>query len=94
MKTTIELSDALFDAAKTLAMRQQVTLRSLIEEGLRNVLNASQQAPRPAFKLTNASVRGEEVLLPDPRDWRELEDQHLADNLASPLVAPSTSTTA
>jgi predicted transcriptional regulator len=38
MKTTIELSDPLFNAAKQLAQQSQTTLRALMEEGLRHVL--------------------------------------------------------
>ena len=42
MKTTIELSDALFHSAKELASKSQTTMRALVEEGLRRVLNDAQ----------------------------------------------------
>lgn len=32
----------------------------------------------PAFNLSNASIRGGEVLISDSREWIELEDEHLA----------------
>ena len=81
MKTTIELSDALFHSAKELASKSQTTMRALVEEGLRRVLNDAQAVAKPAFKLKDASVRGGEVLISDPRKWQQLEDEHLAANL-------------
>ncbi len=38
MKTTIEISDSILSQAKKLAREQNVTLRSLTEEGLRKVI--------------------------------------------------------
>ena len=55
MKTTIELPDALFRAAKDLAAKRETTLRSLVEEGLREVL-AREEGKR--FRLRDASVDG------------------------------------
>lgn len=56
MKTTVEISDALFEAAKRAAHERGTTLRSLIEEGLRSVL---EPTPGPsAFRLRDASVSG------------------------------------
>jgi predicted transcriptional regulator len=80
MKTTIELSDALFHSAKELASKSQTTMRALVEEGLRRVLNDAQAKTQPAFKLKDASVRGGEILISDPRKWQELEDEHLVAN--------------
>ena len=81
MKTTIEVSDALFTSAKQLAQQNQTTLRALVEEGLRRVLRDAQATAKPAFTLRNARVHGQEVLLPDPRDWQLLEEQHIAQQL-------------
>lgn len=81
MKTTIELSDALFHSAKELASKSQTTMRALVEEGLRRVLNDAQAESKPAFKLKDASVRGGELLISDPRKWQQLEDEHLSANL-------------
>lgn len=81
MKTTIELSDALFHSAKELANKSQTTLRALMEEGLRRVLNDAQIASKTTFKLKDASVRGGEMLISDPRKWQEVEDEQLAAKL-------------
>jgi hypothetical protein len=81
MKTTIELSDALFLSAKELASKSQTTMRALVEEGLRRVLNDAQAKTNPTFKLKDASVRGGAMLVSDPRKWQDLEDEHLAANL-------------
>lgn len=86
MKTTIELSDALFNSAKELARSQQSTLRALVEEGLRRVLADSQTAARAAFVLKDARVRGGQLLVSDPRQWQEME----LDSIAAP-IARSTS---
>ena len=77
MKTTIEVSDALFKSAKQLAQRNQTTMRALIEDGLRRVLNDQQTKAKPAFKLKNASVQGKEMLIADPRRWQQMEDEHV-----------------
>ena len=77
MKTTIEVSDALFKSAKQLAQRNQTTMRALIEDGLRRVLNDQQAKVKPAFKLKNASVRGKEMLITDPRRWQQMEEEHV-----------------
>ena len=81
MKTTIELSDALFHSAKELASKSHTTMRALVEEGLRRVLNDAQSKTQTAFKLKDASFRGGEMLISDPRNWQQLEDEHLAANL-------------
>jgi len=77
MKTTIEISDALFATAKDVARSRQTSLRALIEEGLRGVLNEASNQPKPVFKLKDARVHGQEVLLPNPRDWQKLEEDHV-----------------
>ncbi|MEJ2205303.1 MAG: DUF2191 domain-containing protein [Gemmatimonadota bacterium] len=55
MKTTVEISDALLEAAKRLAAERGTTLRAVLEEGLRSVVEASR---REAFTLRDASVGG------------------------------------
>ena len=57
MKTTIEISDELARQAKSHAARENMTLRSLIEHGLRLALRAADGHP-DQFRLRDASVGG------------------------------------
>ena len=53
MKTTIEISDCILKEAKRLAHDQNVTLRSLTEEGLRKVIEErSTRSPRRVKPVT------------------------------------------
>lgn len=56
MKTTVEISDALLDAAKAQAAARGITLRALLEEGLRHVLD--RRTTEDGFTLPDASVGG------------------------------------
>ena len=56
MKTTLEISDPLLRAARKTAAREGITLRALIEHGLR--LAIAEKHKRSAFKLRDASVDG------------------------------------
>jgi len=73
MKTTIEISDPLLREARKLAQREGVTLRSLVERGLRRVV--AETKPGPQFKLRKASFKGR-GLQADLRDapWGEVRD--------------------
>lgn len=82
MKTTIDISDALFASSKTLAKKRQTSFRALIEEGLRGVLRDAKTNTQSAFKLKDARVHGQEVLLSDPRDWQQFEDDHVHELVA------------
>lgn len=57
MKTTIELPPDLLKEAKRVAATERITLRSLIEEGLRHVL-ARRRRRGDRFVLREASYRG------------------------------------
>lgn len=57
MKTTIEISDALFSEARLLAATEGTTLRQLVEVGLRYALNQRKREAQP-FKLRDASFGG------------------------------------
>ena len=60
MKTTIEIPDDLLEEARKVAATEQITLRSLVEEGLRWVL--SRRRKRIArFALRDAGVDGRGV---------------------------------
>lgn len=56
MKTTIDLSDALFAAAKRHAAEHGTTLRAVVEQSLARTLR--EKTPVYAFKLRDASVGG------------------------------------
>jgi Bacterial antitoxin of type II TA system, VapB len=56
MKTTIEISDPLLREARKLAEREGVTLRALVERGLRRVVTETKSGA--TFKLRHASFRG------------------------------------
>jgi hypothetical protein len=55
MKTTLDIADGLFAQAKLTAQRDGVTLRALVEDGLRLALAARQKPAKP-FKLKDCSV--------------------------------------
>lgn len=73
MKTTIEIADGLLNVAKRLAARRGVTLRTLVEEGLRQGVESDRG--RPAFRLRDASFTGE-GLQPafDSAPWDRVRD--------------------
>jgi hypothetical protein len=73
MKTTIDIADPILDEARKLAARQGTTLRSLVERGLRHVLDQETKEKRP-FKLRDASVKGGGWLRPELQDasWDDL----------------------
>jgi hypothetical protein len=56
MKTTIEISDPLFAEAKKLAAREGVTVRALVEQGLREVVKRRSQPAK--FKLRKVPFKG------------------------------------
>ncbi len=60
MKTTIDIADPLIGEIKQIAAREGVTLRQLVEEGLRLVLERRSQ-PVDIFRLRDASVDGEGI---------------------------------
>jgi len=56
MKTTIQIPDSLFEEVRRVAQRERVTMRSLVEAGLRREL--SDRAKRGDFRLRKATFRG------------------------------------
>ena len=56
MKTTIEISDALLEAARQVSRREKTTVRALVEEGLRKVIAEREQGR--GFRLRKATFKG------------------------------------
>jgi len=56
MKTTIDITDGLLVEAKRLAARKHTTVRALVEDGLRLVLDREQESN--TFTLRDGSVGG------------------------------------
>jgi Arc/MetJ family transcription regulator len=73
MKTTIDIADPLLARAKQVAAAEGVTLRELVEDGLRQVLEERER--RPAFRLRRATFRGH-GLQPDVAEgsWQRIRD--------------------
>lgn len=73
MKTTIEISDPLLRDARRIAEREGVTLRAVVERGLRRVV--AETRSRAPFKLRRASFKGKglQAELGDA-SWDELRD--------------------
>ena len=57
MKTTVEISDSLLEEARRIAVRDETTIRALVEEGLRRIV--AERNHRGAFRLRRASFKGE-----------------------------------
>ena len=73
MKTTIELPDPLFQQARRYAKSHQMTMKALIEQGLRKVM-AEKKEEKP-FRLRDGSVKGN-GLTPEFQNasWEQVRD--------------------
>lgn len=71
MKTTIDIADGLLNDARQVAQREGTSVRALIEQGLRKVLEERGQST--GFRLRKASVKGK-GLTPEAAtaNWEEL----------------------
>lgn len=80
MKTTIDLPDELFQEVQRIAREEGVSMKSLMEEGLRAVLERHRSASR--FQLADASVGGS-GLQPgfQGASWEELRAAAYGDRL-------------
>jgi hypothetical protein len=56
MKTTVEISDSLFEEARRVAHRDRTTLKVLVEEGLRKII--SDRKRRKGFQLRKVTFKG------------------------------------
>lgn len=71
MKTTLDLPDSLLAEAKAVARERRLTLRQLMEEGLREAVGR-HRGPASAFQLRDAS-RDLGALLMD-EDWSRIRE--------------------
>lgn len=73
MKTTIELPDPLLEQARRYAAARKMTLKALIEQGLRKVM-ADKVDGKP-FKLRDGSVKGS-GMTPEFQNasWEQIRD--------------------
>jgi hypothetical protein len=71
MKTTVDIPDALLEEVKVVVAHEKTTLRALIEQGLRQVIE--QRRTRRPFRLRKATFKGE-GLLPhaDEESWERI----------------------
>ncbi len=74
MKATVDIADSVLKEAKLIAAREGVTLRSLVEEGLRRVIE-DRETQKTGFKLRDASFHGGGGGAPgvDPDDWMSIK---------------------
>ena len=80
MKTTVELPDELLREVQRLARAEGTTMRSLMEEGLREVIARHLAAGR--FTLRDASVPGEGVSAQfADATWAQLREAAYGDRL-------------
>lgn len=72
MKTTIDIADSLAREARKAARRRGTTLRALVEEGLRRVLeNEAAARPRRPFRMVTFQGRGTQPGV-EEGDWDTL----------------------
>lgn len=69
MKTTVEISDPILREAKEYAARHGISMREVVEQGLRVVLRHS---PRPGkrFRMKSITTKGEGLICDE--DWHTI----------------------
>jgi hypothetical protein len=70
MKTTLDIADSLLTQAKQLAAARKTTLRQIVEEGLRNLIEARSDT---TFRLRDGSFGGNATL--SKKTWAEMRDE-------------------
>lgn len=75
MKTTIDVADALLEEARQIAARDHTTLRELVQEGLRKVIDERRPAQTP-FRLRSIEP-GSGGFQPEfaDGDWQRIRDE-------------------
>jgi Arc/MetJ family transcription regulator len=73
MKTTIDIADPLLAEAKRIAARKHTTVRALVEDGLRRVLDDAERDSEP-FVLRDGRFRGRGMKPEFERNWEAIRD--------------------
>ena len=82
MKTTVDIADPLFHQAKTLAAKEGLNFRALVEAGLRSVLEDRQSAAAEPFRLRDGAFQGGRGLQPGI-NWQDLAALAYEDDASS-----------
>jgi hypothetical protein len=69
MKTTVELPDAMLRSVRRYAAAHGMTMREVLETGLRRVLAAERAAPKP-FRLKRCAFQGKGLARQE--SWEDL----------------------
>jgi len=69
MKTTVELPDAMLRNVKSYASAHGMTMREVLEAGLRHVLASEHATSRP-FRLKRCAFKGKGIA--EERGWAEI----------------------
>ncbi len=76
MKTTVEISDALFERAKKLAVEQHQTLKAIIDSALRQYLDSTSPVGKSRFKLRKHPFKGRGLQRGlDETEWTAIRDR-------------------
>jgi hypothetical protein len=70
VKTTLDIADSLLIQAKQLAAARSTTLRQIVEEALRNLIEGR---PDPPFRLRDGSFGGKATL--SKKTWAQMRDE-------------------
>ncbi len=75
MKTTVDIAEPVLAEAERVAIEEQTTLSSLINEALRKLIASRPEAQKP-FALKDKSVDGN-GLMPEFQEatWQQLRDE-------------------
>jgi hypothetical protein len=73
VKTTVDIAEAVLREAKLIAAREGTTLKALVEEGLRHVID-ERAKEQTGFRLRDLRY-GDSVGAPgiDPNDWMSIK---------------------
>lgn len=73
MKTTVDISDDLLSKAKALAAKRGITLRAVIEQGLRQTIREQKRSRK--FVLPDKSVSGKGLQAEfRNKSWSDIRD--------------------